>query len=263
MSDFLYTLPDLAIAAIFGTVMFMAVTLLPYLLRPLLRITSDKDAADFATCGQTTVIGFLGIVLSFSLVNAQSNLRNVDALVSREAEAINQMDRLLLRYGEPKVIEMRSLLAAYAQSVVNAEWPLLTQGNQNELRSKNSHTFASLSRAVYSITPTAGRQTEVYNQILKQSDDLSEMRSLRLEAANTRLPDIFWSVIFALFALLVVIAVLIEPTWGRSIAIGGQAMAVALLLSLVFIYDQPFKGQISVGPDAIAKVIGIMKDRIL
>jgi hypothetical protein len=261
MLDSLYTLPDLAISAIFGTVMFIAVAFLPYLLRPLLRVTTDKDTVDFATRAQTTVIGFLAIVLSFSLVNAQLNLRNVDALVSREAAAINQMDRLLLRYSDPKVAEMRSLLAAYAQSIVNVDWPLLTQGNQSELASKSSQTFGPLSRAVYSITPLAGRQTEIYGQILKQIDDLSEMRSQRIEAANIRLPDIFWNVIFALFSLLVVLAVLIEPTLGRLVAIGGQAMAVALLLSLVFIFDQPFKGQTRIGPDAIIKVIGIMKNR--
>ncbi len=55
---------------------------------------------------------------------------------------------------------------------------------------------------------------------------------------------------------------MIKPTVGRSIAIGGQAFAVALLLSLVFIYDQPFKGHTAVKPYAINNVIVMMKNRL-
>jgi hypothetical protein len=61
--------------------------------------------------------------------------------------------------------------------------------------------------------------------------------------------------------LLVVLGIMIEPSFWRVIATGGQATAVALLLSLVFIYDQPFKGQTSIGPDAIVKALAMMKNR--
>jgi len=215
---------------------------------------SDKDSVDFATRGQSTVIGFLAIVLSFSLVSAQANLHAVETMVSAEASQINQLDRLLLRYGDPKVAQMRGLLAAYAQSIVGEEWPLLSRGDRSGLDSRLSETFGQLSRAVFSIDPAPGRQIEIYNQIPKEMDGLSESRGRRIEAADIRLPDIFWEIIFAL-------GVMIEPSLWRAIAMGGQAMAVALLLSLVFIYDQPFKGQTSVGPDAIVKALAMMKSR--
>jgi len=222
---------------------------------------SDKDSVDFATRGQSTVIGFLAIVLSFSLVSAQANLHAVETMVSAEASQINQLDRLLLRYGDPKVAQMRGLLAAYAQSIVGEEWPLLSRGDRSGLDSRLSETFGQLSRAVFSIDPAPGRQIEIYNQIPKEMDGLSESRGRRIEAADIRLPDIFWEIIFALLVLLVALGVMIEPSLWRAIAMGGQAMAVALLLSLVFIYDQPFKGQTSVGPDAIVKALAMMKSR--
>ncbi len=115
--------------------------------------------------------------------------------------------------------------------------------------------------ANYTIEPTPGRQTEIYTQILSQVDAIGKMRSQRIQDAQTRLPPAFWQIIITLFVLLIVLALLIEPTVGRAIAIGGQALAVALLLSLVFIYNVPFKGQTALQPDAVVKVIGIMQNR--
>ncbi len=261
MFDFLYVFPNMVISALFGVGMFLAVAGLPFLLCPLLKMDRDKDTADFAVRGQATVISFLAIVLGFSLVNAQSNLRTVEAHIATEASAINQMDRLLLRFGDPKVAAMRPLLADYAQSIVRDEWPLLDKGEASQLDAKASPAFGRLSRAIYTIEPTPGRQTEIYNQILSQVDAIGKMRSQRIQDAQTRLPAAFWQIIITLFVLLIVLALLIEPTVGRAIAVGGQALAVALLLSLVFIYNVPFKGQTSLQPDAVVKVIGIMQNR--
>ena len=175
MLDVLYALPDAAIAALFGLAMFLAVAALPMLLWRLRPLTSDKDGVDFATRGQSTVIGFLAIVLSFSLVSAQANLHAVETMVSEEASQLNQLDRLLLRYGDPKVAEMRGLLAAYGQSIVGEEWPLLARGDRSGLDSRLSEPFAQLSRAVFSIDPAPGRQIQIYDQILKEMDGLSEI----------------------------------------------------------------------------------------
>lgn len=261
MFDFLYVLPNIVISALFGVAMFIAVAGLPFLFCPLLKMDRDKDTADFAVRGQSTVISFLAIVLGFSLVSAQGNLRTVETHIATEASGINQMDRLLLRFGDPKVAAMRPLLADYAQSIASDEWPLLSKGEARELDSKASPPFGRLSRAVYSIEPSPGRQTEIYNQMLSQIDAITEMRSQRIQDAQARLPAAFWQIIIALFVLLIVLALLIEPTVGRAISVGGQALAVALLLSLVFIYNVPFKGQTSLQPDAVVKVIGIMKNR--
>ena len=260
MLDFLYGLPDPVISLIFGTVMLLAVVILPSLLGPsFLRIERDKDTADFAVRGQATVISFLAIVLGFSLVGAQGNLRTIESHVAAEASAINQMDRLLQRYGDPKVFEMRPLLVAYTESVVTVEWPQMVHGGDVTVGSKPP--LGQLSRAIYTIEPSVGRQTEIYNQILKQIDQLSEARSQRIDDSTLRLPAAFWEIILCLFVILVALALLIEPTVGRSIAIGAQVLAVTLLLSLVFIYDVPFKGKTAVQPNEIIKTLALIKNR--
>ena len=259
MLDFLYAFPNTVISLLFGTVMLLAVVILPSFVGPFLRVERDKDTADFAVRGQATVISFLAIILGFSLVGAQGNLRTIESHVAAEASAINQMDRLLQRYGDPQVAEMRKLLVAYTESIVTVEWPQMVQGGDVTVGSKPP--LGQLSRAVYTIEPSAGRQTEIYNQILKQIDQLTEARSQRIEDSTLRLPGTFWQIIFSLFVILVALALLIEPTVGRSIAIGAQVLAVTLLLSLVFIYDVPFKGQTTVLSTEIVKTLALIKNR--
>ena len=261
MLDYLHGLPNILISVIFGSTVLLAVAVLPFFLCPLLRIKGDKDTTDFAVRGQATVISFLAIVLGFSLVTAQSNLRTIESHVAAEANDINQMDRLLVRYGDAKVGGMRVQLANYAQSIINVEWPLMAQGAEVTLDSKGPPPLGQLSRAVYTIEPAPGRQTEIYNQILKQIDQLSEARSQRIEDSTVRLPATFWGIILTLFVILFGLALLIEPAIGRAMSIGAQALAVALLLSLVFIYDAPFKGRNLVQPSELVKVLDQMKNR--
>jgi hypothetical protein len=52
-----------------------------------------------------------------------------------------------------------------------------------------------------------------------------------------------------------------EATFGRAVALGGEGFGLALLVALVFIFDQPFKGRTSVSPNPIVKVVAEMQAR--
>jgi hypothetical protein len=76
------------------------------------------------------------------------------------------------------------------------------------------------------------------------------------------LPPIYWEVIGFLLALLVGFAAFVEPRRGRVLSLGGLGAGLALLVTLVFIFDQPFLGNVSVRPDPIVKALQIMHARL-
>jgi Protein of unknown function (DUF4239) len=94
---------------------------------------------------------------------------------------------------------------------------------------------------------------------VKITDQLAESRADRLAATDLGLPPIFWQVIALLMALLVGFAAFIEPQRGRAMSLGGVGIGLALLITLVFIFDQPFLGDMSVTPDAIVKALQVMR----
>jgi len=86
----------------------------PLLREKLLRIHVPPEQCDTTRNAFTVVIGFTGLVLAFSLVQAQINLRNLEAQVGTEAHNLAQMDRFLVRFGDPQNAVLRASLRDYA-----------------------------------------------------------------------------------------------------------------------------------------------------
>lgn len=255
MIAFLYGLPDLGVAALFGSVLALGFALAPLVRLRLFGHVSDANS-EIARTTITAITGFTGLVLAFSLVQAQGNLRSVQQTVSGEAMQLEQMDRLLAQYGDAKVAAIREAVLAYAYSVVADEWPKLSEHSSSQ---RTADLFGALSRRILDIQPAPGRENVIYADLVKLADQLAESREDRLNATDLGLPPIFWEAIALLTLLLVGFAAFVEPRRARAMSLGGLGAGLALLIALVFIFDQPFLGDVSVTPDAIVKALAAMR----
>jgi hypothetical protein len=259
MSDWLYNLSNIGIALLFGVVGATLLAGVPFLREKLLRIQLQADHSEAAGNALAVVIGFTGAVLAFSLVQAQLNLRNLETQVGTEAHNLAQMDRLLLAYGDPENGAVRAALRDYANSIVTDEWPELRKGKPSE---RTTSLFSALSRSITAIEPMQRRESAIYGEMLTKIDALAAAREARSVAAATiRLPSIFWETIAFLLVILLLLATFSEATFGRAVALAGEGFGLALLVALVFIFDQPFKGQTSISPHPIVKVAAEIQAR--
>jgi hypothetical protein len=258
MIAFLYSLPDLGVAILFGCTAAALFVAAPLLRLAVFGPVSDANS-EIARATLVTITGFTGAVLAFSLVQAQGNLRSVEKTVSSEATQLNQLDRLLIRYGDPKVAAIREPLRIYAESLVKDEWPELTRHSSSQ---RSAELFGALSQSILAVQPSPGRESVIFADMVKITDQLAESRQDRLNETDLGLPPIFWEVIGSLMLLLVGFAAFVEPQRGRTMSLGGLGAGLALLVTLVFIFDQPFLGTVSVTPDAIIKAIAEMRARI-
>jgi hypothetical protein len=205
------------------------------------RIQVQSDDAKAAHDALTVVIGFVGLILAFSLVQEQNNVRNLEQQVGTEANNLNQLDRLIVRFGTPGDDALRISLREYANSIVKDEWRELREGRAS---GRTSKLLRELSEDVSAIDPEPGHQSLIYTEILKKVDELASARESRLvAAANIRLAPIFWETIVFLLLILLVLASFSEMTFSRggAMALGCQGFAVTVLVALVFIFDRPFK----------------------
>jgi Protein of unknown function (DUF4239) len=255
MVVFLYSLSDLSV-----TILFTTVAALAFIVAPLLRVRLfghvSEATSETARTTMTMITGFTGVVLAFSLVQAQGNLRSVERVVAAEAMQLDQADRLLTSYGDANVAAIREAVRAYAQSIVTDEWPKLSEHDSSQ---RTGDLFRSLSRQILAIQPTPGRGTVIYSDLVRIADQLAESRQERLEATDLGLPPIFWEAIGILMVLLVTYAAFVEPR--RAISLGGVGAGLALLISLVFIFDQPFLGQVSATPAPVVKALQVISAR--
>jgi len=257
--NWLYNLPDTGIALLFGMVGACLLAGAPFLREKLLRIQVPSAHSEATDKALGVVIGFTGVVLAFSLVQAHNNLRNLEMQVGTEAHNLAQMDRLILRYGDPANSTIRTALRNYANSIVTDEWPELHQGRSSE---RTAELFSPISRAILAIEPTVGRQSLIYAEMLKKVDEIAADRKARVVAATKlELPWIFWEAIIALLIILFLLATFSEATFGRAVALAAQGFGLALLMAIVYIFDEPFKGQTAVSPQPIITVVAEMQGR--
>ena len=252
MITFLYSLSDLSVAFLFSSVVALI-----FVAAPLLRARAIGDispeAAEMARTTMIAITGFTGAVLAFSLVQAQGNLRNVEKSVATEAMQLAQLDRLLLSYGDPDVATIRQAVQAYTESVAVDEWPKLSEHGHSE---RTDGLFRELTRRVLAIQPASSHGSVIYGDLVRTVDQLTASREDRLDATDLGLPPIFWEVISFLMALLVIFAAFIEPR--RAPSLGGLGAGLALLITLVFIFDQPFLGHVSATPEPMVSALQTM-----
>ena len=257
--DWIYNVPDFGIALLFGMAGACLLASAPFLREKVLGIRVPSAYSEATDKALGVVIGFTGVVLAFSLVQATGNLRNLETQVATEAHNIDQMDRLILRYGDPANAAIRAALRDYADSIVKDEWPQLSKERSSE---RTTELFRPISRAILAIEPAPGRQSLIYAEMLKKVDEIAADRKARVVAATkVELLSIFWETIIALLVILFLLATFSETTFGRAVALAGQGFGLALLVAIVFIFDEPFKGQTTVSPEPIAKVVAEMQAR--
>ena len=156
----------------------------------------------------------------------QNNVRNLEAQIATEANNLDQLDRLLVRFGTPGDDALRISLREYANSILKDEWRELRKGRASW---RTTRQLRELSQDVSAIDPAPGRQSVIYAEILKKVDELAAARESRLvAAANIRLAPIFWETIVLLLLILLVLASFSEMTYspGGAIALGCQGFAV-------------------------------------
>lgn len=258
MIDWLYSLPETLILVMGAVIMAGAILAMPSLVHRLPYLRTSNENNDFVLRMQATLFTMTSLVLAFTLVEAESNFRKADALVATEASQINRLDRLLNRYGDESVTELRLNLLAYAKAIADDEWSTMLRGERSD---KVRLAFAPLARGIFDIEPRPGRETTIYAEILRSFDSIAESRDARLNAVSLSLPKPYWQVVLFAVLMLLFISSTMQRSAFRAYVLSAQMAVMGAFIGFVFIMDQPFKGQTAVDSDALRRTIILMENR--
>lgn len=248
MFDRLYDFPAVLVIAGAGLLGLLIIMLTGPIAR---RTPPNASTSASALDAYKIIVTFTAILLSFSLVQANGLVHAGDSAVSVEAGALNQLDRVLLRYRSPQTDAIRVRLHVYIHAVLDQDWPAMSFGKTS---SPAQARLGDLNRAVIEMSDQAGIKSQLYAEILKQLDVTNDTRQARMDSVTASLPVVFWQAIGILCLVLVGLSARIE-TPGRLTALGGHAIAIAVLTSLTFLVDQPHRGTISVSAAPIARTL--------
>src|SRR5262245_18008279 len=122
MFDWLYSLPDLLILTLCAALPAVVIVFLPLLVQRIPWMKPTHDNTEFVQRMQATMFTMTALVLAFTLVEAESNYRKIDALVWTEASLLRRIDRMLALYDDPAATRLRPDLVTYAEAIMQDEW---------------------------------------------------------------------------------------------------------------------------------------------
>jgi hypothetical protein len=225
------------------------------LIRPWVR----RNAADQA--GWNTLIGaiyaayvvFYGITLALIAVSAYQGYAAANQTVGREAAALGTLYRAVSSYPEPIRGELQAMLRDYTRYVIEEAWPAQRRGVIPEGGTARTTAFQ---KRLLSFQPQTRAQAILHAETIDQFGVFVDYRRQRLHSVLAGLPVALWLVVGVGAILNAGLTWLFDVNrlLVHLILAGIVSLFVALVVYLVVAMDNPFRGELSVYPEAFEVV---------
>ena len=215
------------------------------------RLARHTDVAGYVYA----VIGVIyAVILAQVVVAAWEEYRDARAVAAAEANAVLNLARLAQVWPGEDRIRVEEALAAYAQNVIEIEWPAMAEGQFGP--TVETELVHRLWHAVNEAGVGAGNAGPNYAASLEQLDTLDEARRSRVLLGEDALPEpmtltlLIGAVVTVAFSYLFAV----DDGWVHGLMTAALAMLVALLLLLEFQLETPFQGTSAIEPTAMELV---------
>ena len=251
MFEALYDLPFVVVRFIVGiTYAALALTGLALARRfvlPRMRITEDD--AGFSGVMVQAILIFYGLVVALITVNVWQNYLDVSEILSREATAIAIVYRDVTGYPEPTRSRAQTELREYIEYIIKEAWP---HQNKGEVPRGGVELIDRLQATLFSFESTTEAQKALHAETLHAFDSMIEARRLRLDSVVGGLPNLLWLavIIGSVISLSSTFFFKVEDARLHGILVFFLAVFVSLILTMIFVFDRPFRGVLGLEPDA-------------
>jgi protein-S-isoprenylcysteine O-methyltransferase Ste14 len=203
------------------------------------------------------IIAIIGVVyavlLAFIAVAAWASFDGANRIVQQEANLVGNLYRDSVAVPEPLRGEMRHHIRRYLEHVIEKEWPAQQMG---EIEPHGWVALQRLHRAIVGIDAQTRSQQVIEEEMLRTLNDLYNARRSRLLAAADGIPDTIWSILVLGGVITVGFTYFFGmPSMRMHYAMTGLlAVSLALVMVLIISLDWPFRGEVSISPEAYEAV---------
>lgn len=196
-------------------------------------------------------LAFTVFILAMVLNDVRGNLGKADDAALREASTMTRLELELKVANVPEAAVARDALRAYANAVVVHDWPALST-YQPTLSVQSEATLLELIKAVDQVALAAPRSASALKSLL---DKLQDLRQGRLESATKSVARVFWWTIaaFLLGAMIMNGRHPLDLASGTLITL--HIGSIGLVIALILVMDEPFRGQTSISAEPIANAL--------
>ncbi len=193
-----------------------------------------------------------GLLLGLLAVAAYQNYATVSDIVDREASSIAALHRDFVGYPQPTRELLLSGLREYTRYTIDEGWP---QQRKGVVPQGGVERIGSLAKVLYAFEPDKKRDEIIHAEALREFNRLVETRRARLANVTTGLPAVLWWVLALGSFLSIALIWLLDMEIHVHIILGAiLAGFLGIVVFLIAELDNPFRGEVSIGPGSIALV---------
>jgi hypothetical protein len=196
---------------------------------------------------------FYGITLGLVAVGTWQTFSDADSKVDQEASAVAALYRDVSNFPEPKRSELQAELRKYTRQLIDVGWPLQRRGIVGQI---NAGVVNTIQTHLASFEPATEGQKTLHAEAYREFSRIVELGRMRWKSVTAGLPVALWVVLLAGAFLNIAV------TWffhmrSQSMHFWMTVMFSGLLGMLIYLIadmDTPFRGEISIGPEAFEMV---------
>ncbi|MCX7008609.1 MAG: DUF4239 domain-containing protein, partial [Kiritimatiellaeota bacterium] len=204
-----------------------------------------------------------GVLLAFTIIVAWERFAETERIVMHETTVLSELWRDIKVFPPADRDGIHSNLMAYAQSVVEDEWPVM--GAQGRANPKTAKIYEQLWDRTYVLHPETKIQEAYLTEVLGDISQVSANRRLRLLYSRTEINSILWLVLLLGAAPTVGYTLLFanKHGWVQILITMSVMLIVSLSLLVVLSLQYPFTGDVSIQPEAFRDLLESFQRRLL
>jgi hypothetical protein len=218
----------------------------------------QRELSELHKAASSSVSTVLTFLLGFLVVTSWGNFRSADQAVAQEAASMTVLARAAQALPPQTRTELLTYLQQYIELVITDEWPIMAQGH-----SQASPRAVAAFGKLWTVCQDRIASVPACQNVQNKLGDLTSYRVLRVLSSRSYLPDAFWLVLI-LGALMVILMSLFLST--SEVGMGKQLLirafkigAIAMLLWLIIIINNPYAGDAHITPDAFQYPLFVIK----
>ncbi|WP_198042098.1 bestrophin-like domain [Kitasatospora azatica] len=206
-----------------------------------------KDSLEHFSALNRTLFSF---ILALSIVSAGTSLSKAGDEVSNEGASLVNLYWATRPLPQATRAQVRELTRQYTVTVINEEWPAMAQGATS---ARAQEQYDELRRVLQDTAGSTQQEQTFARDSLVALREVGDARRARILAVSQHVPDYLWiGLILSAVLLVATSALQIRAlTWPGIIGIGGLALLLSGVLTLLSAMNHPFSGGIHVAPDAL------------
>ena len=220
----------------------------------------EKRANEMVGLALSSYFVLFGLLLGLVAVATYQNYANVSDIVDKEASSLSALYHEISSLPQPIRGQMQQRLREYARYTIEEGW---AQQRKGVVPKGEAVRSGLLIRTLMDFEPRNRIEEIIYADALRQSIHRNELSRARLSNVTTGLPTVLWWVVVVGAAINIVLIWMQDMEVHVHMILGAAlASILGLIIFLIAELDNPFRGEVSIGPDAIARVYDdVMKPR--